>query len=169
MGYAGVAGVGWVVLTDGDEYRLYNSHAAVPIDEKLFRSVSVTTDPIAAAETLQLLSKKRMQENEINVLWKAHFVDRQVQAAVRELFSNTPAPSIIRLLAKKLTSLTPKDIRTSLQRASISFNFPVRPAADSPSMRKVIKKSATRRRAKKASPRGRFANLALVRVRWYPS
>ena len=36
MGYAGVAGVGWVVLTDGNEYRLYNSHAAVPIEEKLF-------------------------------------------------------------------------------------------------------------------------------------
>ena len=68
MGYAGVAGVGWVVLTDGDEYRIYNSHATVPIEEKLFRTIRISVDPSAAAETLQLLSKKRMQENEIEVL-----------------------------------------------------------------------------------------------------
>jgi hypothetical protein len=39
MGYAAVSGVEWVVLTDGNEYRLYNAHAPVPIEEKLFRSV----------------------------------------------------------------------------------------------------------------------------------
>lgn len=128
MGYAGVAGVGWVVLTDGNEYRLYNSHATVPIEEKLFRTVRVVDDAAAAAETLLLLSKRRMQENEINVLWKAHFVDRQVQAAVRELFAATPDAAIVRLLAKKLPSLSPKDVRTSLQRASITFDFPIRPS-----------------------------------------
>jgi hypothetical protein len=41
MGYATVAGVEWVVLTDGCEYRIYNAHAAVPMDEKLFRTVDV--------------------------------------------------------------------------------------------------------------------------------
>jgi len=42
MGYASVAGVEWIVLTDGNEYRIYNSHAPVSVDEKLFRAVSVT-------------------------------------------------------------------------------------------------------------------------------
>ena len=38
MGYAIVAGVEWVVLTDGNEYRIYNTHAPVPVAEKLFHS-----------------------------------------------------------------------------------------------------------------------------------
>ena len=37
MGYASVAGVEWVVLTDGNEYRIYNSHATVPVEEKLLK------------------------------------------------------------------------------------------------------------------------------------
>jgi hypothetical protein len=146
MGYAGVAGVGWVVLTDGNEYRIYNSHATVPIEEKLFRTVRVAADATGAAETLLLLSKRRMQENEIEVLWKAHFVDRQVQAAVRDLFSATPASAIVRLLAKKLSSLSTKDIRTSLQRASISFDFPVKPTSDAGrGARAIFKTSASGR------------------------
>jgi hypothetical protein len=165
MGYAGVAGVGWVVLTDGNEYRLYNSHAAVPIDEKLFRTVRVSDDPAKSADTLLLLSKKRMQENEINVLWKAHFVDRQVQAAVSELFSATPDTQIIRLLGKKLTSLTPKDIRTSLQRASISFNFPVRPSGDGKRSEARIfnGEEVNSRKAKPNAAKGRFAKLGIAK------
>ena len=44
MGYAIVAGVEWVVLTDGNEYRIYNTHAPVPVAEKLFHTVRVTDD-----------------------------------------------------------------------------------------------------------------------------
>ena len=41
LGYAAVVGVGWCLLTNGDEYRLYNSHASVDVDEKLLsRSAS---------------------------------------------------------------------------------------------------------------------------------
>jgi hypothetical protein len=153
MGYAGVAGVGWVVLTDGNEYRLYNSHATVPIEEKLFRTVSVAGDPPRAAETLQLLSKKRMQENEIDVLWKAHFVDRQVLAAVRDLFSSTPDPAVVRLVVKKVPSLSAKDIRASLQRASVSFDFPVKPSQVNQSS--LTEPSSKRSARSKASARRR--------------
>src|SRR5215211_9246860 len=52
LGYASVAGVEWVVLTDGDEYRIYNSHAAVPVDEKLFRAVRISEGGNSAEETL---------------------------------------------------------------------------------------------------------------------
>src|SRR5690606_19829373 len=31
MGYAAVAGAPWVVLTDGDEYRIYNAHVPVEV------------------------------------------------------------------------------------------------------------------------------------------
>jgi len=39
LAYATVVGVRWCVLTNGDEYRIYNAHAAVDVEEKLFRSV----------------------------------------------------------------------------------------------------------------------------------
>ena len=48
MGYAAVAGVEWVVLTNGDEYRIYNSHATVPVEQKVFR----TTDVDAVSQML---------------------------------------------------------------------------------------------------------------------
>lgn len=47
--YAVSAGVEWVVLTDGNEYRIYNAHAAVPIEQKLFRLVRVTDESIPPA------------------------------------------------------------------------------------------------------------------------
>lgn len=128
MGYAAVAGVRWVVLTDGDQYRLYNSHAPVPIEEKLFRSVRVTDESTRPVETLSLLACDRIQENEIDVLWQAHFVDGKVRGALQELFAAEaePNPTLIRLL-KSLTKLSGKDIKASLQRARVQFDFPVQP------------------------------------------
>lgn len=162
MGYAGVAGVGWVVLTDGAEYRVYNSHATVPIEEKLFRTVRVSGDPVFAADTLQLLSKRRMQENEINVLWKAHFVDRQVQAAVRSSSPRRRTRAMIRLLGKKLPSLSAKDIRTSLQRASISFDFPVKPMPDGIRSQNTAAGPTSPRNTKKIA-KGKFAKLGIAK------
>ncbi|MBX3435304.1 MAG: hypothetical protein KF847_18460 [Pirellulales bacterium] len=130
MGYAGVAGVGWVVLTDGNEYRLYNTHAAVPIEEKLFRTVRLSEDLNAAAETLALLSRKRMSGNEIDARWNAFFVDRQVKVAVEELIGAEPDTAFIRLLTKRLDGLAPKDIRASLQRAEVDLSFPVAPQGE---------------------------------------
>jgi hypothetical protein len=42
LSYATVVGVRWCALTNGDEYRIYNSHAAVDVEQKLFRSVRVS-------------------------------------------------------------------------------------------------------------------------------
>src|SRR5581483_9121984 len=78
--YAMHAGVQWVVLTDGDEYRVYNAHAVVPFEEKLFRSVRLSDEGARTEELLELIAKERMRENWIDTLWKAHFVDRQIRA-----------------------------------------------------------------------------------------
>ena len=51
---------GWCVLTNGDEYRIYNSYAPVDVEQKLFRSVRIS-DPAnagSAVDTLHLLSKR---------------------------------------------------------------------------------------------------------------
>lgn len=86
LGYSTVVGVEWWVLTNREEYRLYNAHAPVDAEEKLFRTVSLSdvTRHDYLVETLELLSKDKMGENRLNLLWKAHFVDRRVQAHLEE-------------------------------------------------------------------------------------
>jgi len=128
MGYAAVAGVQWVVLTDGNEYRIFNSHATVAIDKKLFRTIRIVDEGSFVVETLSLLSKQQLTENRIDVLWKAYFVDRQVGSAVEELFAE-PGSSLVRLVRKQTGDLSPKEIRASLGRAELHLDFPVKTMA----------------------------------------
>ncbi|QDU66261.1 type I restriction enzyme HsdR N-terminal domain-containing protein [Engelhardtia mirabilis] len=125
MGYATVAGVEWVVLTNGDEYRIYNSHAAVHVDEKLFRSVSITEESQDLLETLELLSKARMQENRLRVLWRAQFVDRQVGGVLEELFSAEGDMLLVNLIERQTKDLTVEEIRSSLGRCQVELDFPL--------------------------------------------
>jgi hypothetical protein len=125
ISYAAVAGVEWVALTDGAEWRVYNAHAPVPIEQKLFRSVRLEDDLDAAVELLSLLSKDNMRENRIEELWKGFFVDRQVHAELIDLFAaGEPAPELVALLDRRLSKLTREDIRSSLIRARTTFDFP---------------------------------------------
>jgi len=127
LGYATVAVVEWVVLTNGDEYRIYNACAAVPVEEKLFRAVRLTDADSPAEETLVLLSKERISGNEIERLWNAHFVDRQVRAVLERMFSADPDPSLVRLVKKRLNELSVKDVRDSLRRVQVQLDFPMEP------------------------------------------
>jgi hypothetical protein len=126
LGYATVVGVEWCVLTNGDEYRLYNAHAPVDVEQKLFRVVRISESDHEEyiLETLELLSKEKMGDNLLNVLWKAHFIDRPVSRALGELLQNDDA-SLIRLIRKRTPELTPSEIRESLKRADIRIDFPV--------------------------------------------
>ena len=159
MGYASVAGVEWVALTNGDEYRIYNSHAPVPVEEKLFRCVKVTDDEAAAAETLRLLSKERIRDNELTMRWKLHFVDRQVRAAVEGLFSteSDPDASLVRAIRKRVHNLTTKDIKASLRRVRIHFDFPEELASD---LGESTTKRAPSRRAKRGADGSRDNDAA---------
>jgi hypothetical protein len=152
MGYAATAGVKWCVLTDGDEYRLLNASAEVDVDEKLFRTIRISIsdqDHDRTLQTLALLSKEKMgerlpaggQENLLNVLWNAHFVDRKVKGAVEALFRNED-PGLLRLLRKNTSGLKPNEIRASLKRAvPIRVDFPEVPvgAYPAPELRKPIR------------------------------
>jgi hypothetical protein len=125
MGYASVTGVKWVVLTNGNEWRIYNSHASVPVEEKLFRRVEVASDEPGVTDALRLLSKAKLQDNRIDVLWQADFVDRQVRAVLEGLFSSEAPKDFMRLIRKRLPSLAPADIRASLARALVTIDYPV--------------------------------------------
>jgi hypothetical protein len=135
ISYAAVAGIEWVALTDGSEWRVYNAHAPVPIEQKLFRAVRLEDDVDAAVELLSLLSKDNMRENRIEELWKGFFVDRQVRAELVELFAGgEPAADLIALLDHRLSKLSRDDIRSSLIRARATFDFPsaAAPLGDQP-------------------------------------
>jgi predicted type IV restriction endonuclease len=124
MGYAAVTGVEWVVLTDGNDYRIYNAHAPVPIEEKLFRSVRVIGDAREVADTLDLLSKAQMRENLIEVLWQSYYVDRQIRATIEALFGPEPDTSLVRLVRNRLPKLSPAEVKASLTRVRIRLDFP---------------------------------------------
>ncbi|MER7585935.1 hypothetical protein ABTW72_00175 [Micromonospora sp. NPDC127501] len=125
IGYATMAGVEWVALTNGAEWRVYNAHAPVPIEDKLFRSVRLEDDIDAALELLCLLSKENMGDNRIEELWKSYFVDRQVHAKLTDLFAGSdPAPGLVDLLDSRMPRLSREEIRQSLVRARATFDFP---------------------------------------------
>ncbi len=127
MVYATEAGVGWIVLTDGNEYRIYNSHAKVPVDEKMFRRVRIEDDHARTLETLLLLSKESIQRDKMGPLWQVHHVDRKVRETLERLFTPEPDPSLISLIQGQVGDFSESDVKASLMRAQIRFEFPVEP------------------------------------------
>jgi hypothetical protein len=115
LGYATVAGVVWCVLTDGDEYRFYNATAPLDADEKLFCRVKLSGDDESdVAKTLTLISRSNMEENFLDVLWSAHYVDRRVKQTLQEMFSS-PDKRLIRLIRSREPKLSAKDILESIR------------------------------------------------------
>ena len=154
MGYAGVAGVQWIVLTDGNEYRIYNTHAPVSVEEKLFRSVKVSDDSPIVLETLELLAKDRMEENRIEVLWRAHFVDRHVRSAIEQLFTGEGDLLLVNYVAKNTKNLTPEEIRSSLKRCRVALDFPL--AAE-----ELLRRTGTEAPKSKREPTGARSEVTL--------
>lgn len=132
ISYAAVVGVKWCVLTNGDEYRIYNSHAAVDVEEKLFRKIRISDGEIKfVIDTLTLLSKEKMRGSLLDELWKAHFIDRKVRLAFESLLGEDDT-ALIRFIRKKADGVTPSEARAALKRAKITIDFPVPTAASQP-------------------------------------
>ena len=126
LAYANAAGVEWCVLTNGDEYRIYNTFAKAEAEKKVFRRVRLSDRdgrPFCI-DTLLLLSKQQMAEKQIDVLWKAHFVDRQVREAVSAIFRE-PDAALVRMIVKRTEDLQLGEVRDSLRRADLTVRFPV--------------------------------------------
>jgi hypothetical protein len=114
-----------VALTDGNEWRIYNSHAPVPVEQKLFRVVRVAEPDDTAAATLRLLAKAQMADHLIDAFWKSDFVDRQTREALVRLFGPESDPALVRLIRSRASALNPAEIRASLGRLRTTFDFPV--------------------------------------------
>jgi hypothetical protein len=123
MGYAGVAGVKWVVLTNGDEYRIYNACVALPFEEKLLRAIRLTDQNSPTEDTLALIAKERIKD--IDVFWQTELVNRQIAKALSQLFSPDPNPELVKLVKKHVENIPAKDVRASLARVQARFVFSV--------------------------------------------
>jgi hypothetical protein len=127
LGYAAVAGVEWVVLTNGDEYRIYNAHAPVPVQHKLFRVARVSDVATHPELVLDLFSRSHMATGHLTTLFKAHFVDHQVREALSALFaSGHPDLAQVRLINKFAKALTTGEIKAGLDRLHVTWDGPVR-------------------------------------------
>ena len=132
LSYATAAGVQWCVLTNGDEYRIYNAHAPVAVEEKLFRRVRISeTEPEDLTGTLLLLSKEQMRGSLLEEMWKRHFVDRKVHQAIEGLLAEKDS-GLVRVIQKKASALSKADICASLKRARIRIDFPTTPPPPPP-------------------------------------
>lgn len=123
MGYASVAGVEWIVVTNGDEWRIYNSHAAVPFADKLLRTVRISDVTGGAEEILGLLSKDQLRTKQIDALWNAQFVDHKVKAALNRFFDPRHDGALVKHVRKTAKGLTTRDIRGSMRRCNFSLEF----------------------------------------------
>jgi hypothetical protein len=147
--YATVVGVEWCVLTNGDEYRLYNCHAPVDADEKLFRRVRISNPESHrdTVRTLELLSKNDLGDKRLNALWKVQWIERGVKKALQRLVWNRD-DGLVRLIRERSADLSPGDIRGALDRAHVRLEFSDVGLA-------ALRADATNRRpAKTAAPAG---------------
>ncbi|MEX5636817.1 restriction endonuclease [Parafrankia sp. FMc2] len=125
LSYATAAGVRWVVLTNGAEWRIYNAHAPVPVEQKLYRTVRLADGADEAARVLELLGKDVLGSDRIEQLWRSEFVDGQVVSALAELFDGgEPAPEIVALVRRRTPSLTESEVRDTLIRVRAAFDVP---------------------------------------------
>jgi hypothetical protein len=150
ISYAAVAGVEWVMLTNGDGYRIYNAHAPVDVDQKLFRSVRISGDVQDVADALRLLTKDELRSKSLEALWRAQSIDNRVRQAVEALFDPEPSSWLVGRLARSIDGLAPGDIRAALSRARITLDFPpadssVTPLPETPAEKATPKPPGTRK------------------------
>ena len=142
LAYANAAGVEWCVLTNGDEYRIYNTFAKAEAEKKVFRRVKLSNRDERAfcIDTLLLLSKQQMAEKQINVLWKAYFVDRQVREAVSAIFRE-PDAALVRMVVKRTQDLQHGEVRDLLRRADLTARFPTFESLQTPAPQRQLQEA----------------------------
>lgn len=159
MTYAVLAGVEWTVLTDGNEWRVYNSHAKVPIAEKLLRTVRISDSASAAEEILNLLSKEQLRTKQIDAMWRAQFVDRKVKTAIERLFNPDHDMALVNHVAGLAKDLTAEEIRGSMRRCTMTLDFPLSPS-------QIARTSRTARVNPKATGSKKALTVAPIRSDW---
>lgn len=164
VAYATAAGVNWVVLTNGKEWRIFNAHAPVPLERKLFRTVRLGERSDTTLPVLGLLSKDSIEANRIEGFWTTHFADQAVSEALSDLFDRKgPSREIVAAVRRRTPELELKDVRRSLARVRATFDFAdgsvgaVSAAGRAVPGRSVGRQPATSERAARPEPGGKVS------------
>ena len=123
LNYANTAGVDWCVLTNGNEYRYYKTHARGEAEKKHFLTTRIDSEESmeSRAAKFTLISRDRMGQRDIDALWTNSRTDSQIRNILETLLEEE---SIVRLIKKRSDGLKPKEIRASLLRASLRVDYP---------------------------------------------
>jgi predicted type IV restriction endonuclease len=121
--YSTMAGVKWALLTDGNHYKLYNTTAEARLEEKLFyewKMKDLSEDNVdEILNFLNLLTKEKFKDDEIERAWKNHFEVNKVRKALEKLIDDKDE-SILKLITKK-TNLGKAVIVNSLNKLKIKI------------------------------------------------
>ena len=122
--YSTMAGVKWALLTDGNHYKLYNTTAEARLEEKLFyewKMQELTEDSVfKVLNFLNLLTKEKFKDDEIERAWKNHFEVNKVRKALKKLIDDKDE-SLLKLINKK-TKLGRAVIVNSLNKLKIKID-----------------------------------------------
>lgn len=122
--YAAAVGLQWCVLTDGDAYRFYNTHAVVDAREKLFRSVEISKsgEHEYAVESLAFISKDQVACGAMDDAWRAQEAERAVEGALRSLVADADE-RLVQAASAGRRHIRPEDIEDALRRAEVRLSF----------------------------------------------
>ena len=124
LGYATAVGVQWCVLTDGDEYQIFNTSAPVPAEQRLLCKVKLSDEgrEEEAIKVLSLISRSNMSGPMLEELWQRYHTDHRVKDALRELM-DTPDHRLVLLIRKRICEseirLSTKAVAASIRRLDI--------------------------------------------------
>jgi hypothetical protein len=121
MGYAAISGAPWVVLTNGDEYRIYYARGDMGLDERQFHTVRLMDPTSPTEETLALLSRESI--GDLERTWDQERVDRQVRAAIKKLFHPEPHSRLLAYVRKEVKGLSKTQIKASVSRVCTQIGF----------------------------------------------
>lgn len=133
LAYANACGVAWCALTDGDNWRIYNTHAPVDADEKELRRISITLD--INVSDLSLLSKENFQGSALRNIWDLEFTGKHLLRTLSKLVSESN-PALVSLLKRESRLIERDAIKQVLPCISLSIDFSTR-SVTKPTIQKV--------------------------------
>ncbi len=98
--YAFNHGARWAILTNGDEWRIFDAHSTVPLSQKCIMKLLSLTSP-DAVEVLALLSKEHIKMKVLDYWYRQKLIVDAVKAEVTTLESET-VKALRRAVANKL-------------------------------------------------------------------
>ncbi len=129
VNYANSAGVEICVLTNGRDYRIFNTHAKVPLQEKIVGQCGIAQCGIAqassaeAAELLECLTLPALQEQRIIRRWEQGQLENSVRAAIQELVQSRDKKYVNLLAASLKGQVGMQHLMDILSRASVQVSF----------------------------------------------